>query len=345
MAESLGEKLRAAREERGISISEVAEQTRIAPMYLESIENDNYKPLPGGIFNKGFVRSYARYVGVDEQEALREYTQLIAGKGDGEMDALPAYKPEVLTDDRARQSTLPTILFAGLILALMTGGVLFLVNYLQNRSETQLPTANRPSNTNTEPSVASSTEPAAPTGTVPTMETLKVDFMATTESISLSATSDGKNSVNVVNPGTSVSFEPRESLRLSYAKDLSAFAKLVINGREIGLPAQPANPKRVAIEIELNKDNISRVWTNGQYTFETPAPETVTAKPTPAARTSTETAPSPTAEANAAPSPAVPKPTAAATVKPTPTPIVVGRSGNTNSAKPPAKPTPRSTPD
>ena len=52
MAETLGEKLRAAREEKGISISEVAEQTRIAPMYIECIENDNYKPLPGGIFNK-----------------------------------------------------------------------------------------------------------------------------------------------------------------------------------------------------------------------------------------------------------------------------------------------------
>ncbi len=77
MPETLGEKLRAAREERGVSVSEVAEQTRIAPMYIECIENDNYKPLPGGIFNKGFVKSYARFIGYDEQQALQEYSRLV----------------------------------------------------------------------------------------------------------------------------------------------------------------------------------------------------------------------------------------------------------------------------
>ena len=77
MSITLGEKLRQAREERGISISEVAEQTRISPMYLECIESDNYKPLPGGIFNKGFLKSYAKYVGLDEQEVLQEYARLV----------------------------------------------------------------------------------------------------------------------------------------------------------------------------------------------------------------------------------------------------------------------------
>ena len=70
--------MRQAREERGISISEVAEQTRISPLYLKSIEKDDYKPLPGGIFNKGFVKSYARFIGYDENQALQEYGQLMA---------------------------------------------------------------------------------------------------------------------------------------------------------------------------------------------------------------------------------------------------------------------------
>ena len=72
MSLTLGEKLRQAREERGISISEVAEQTRISAHYLESIENDDYRPLPGGIFNKGFVKSYAKFIEIDEQEALQD---------------------------------------------------------------------------------------------------------------------------------------------------------------------------------------------------------------------------------------------------------------------------------
>src|SRR5215203_5945043 len=133
MPTTLGEKLRQAREERGISISEVAEQTRISPMYIESIENDNYKPLPGGIFNKGFVKSYAKFIGVDEQEALSDYARQIAETELTSEQPLKVYRPEVLTDDNSSSSMLPTILFAGLILALMTGGILFVLNYLQNR--------------------------------------------------------------------------------------------------------------------------------------------------------------------------------------------------------------------
>ena len=78
MAQTLGEKLRQAREARDITISEVAEQTRISPLYIESIENDDYRILPGGIFNKGFVKSFAKYVGVDEQEALQDYSRIIS---------------------------------------------------------------------------------------------------------------------------------------------------------------------------------------------------------------------------------------------------------------------------
>src|SRR5690606_16278530 len=101
MAETLGEKLRQAREERGISISEVAEQTRISPLYLESIEKDDYKILPGGIFNKGFIKSYAKFIGYDEHQALSEYQKAVAAAEEANEPDLKVYRPEVLTDDRS----------------------------------------------------------------------------------------------------------------------------------------------------------------------------------------------------------------------------------------------------
>src|SRR5215204_2475362 len=133
MSLTLGEKLRQAREERGISISEVAEQTRIAPHYLDLIENDDYRTLPGGIFNKGFVKAYAKYVGLDEQEALQEYARLVAQKEETAGDTNTRYRPEVLTDDRSASSIVPTVVFAAIILALMTVGILFAVNYIRNQ--------------------------------------------------------------------------------------------------------------------------------------------------------------------------------------------------------------------
>jgi cytoskeletal protein RodZ len=101
-------------------------------MYLESIESDNYKPLPGGIFNKGFVKSYAKYVGLDEQEALQEYARLVAQNEETIEDSHPRYRPEVLTDDaRSASSIVTTVVFAAIILALMTVGILFAVNYIR----------------------------------------------------------------------------------------------------------------------------------------------------------------------------------------------------------------------
>lgn len=330
MAETLGEKLRAAREERGVSVSEVAEQTRIAPMYIECIENDNYKPLPGGIFNKGFVKSYARFIGYDEQQALQEYNRLLSQTEGTQDDHLRSYRPEVLTDDRASQSTIPTIIFAGIILALMTGGVLFLVNYLQRQPTPPVATNNATANQTTQ-ETPQAQEPVT-AGNVPTMQNLKVEFRTATEPISLSATNDGKNSVNTVTPTAPQVFEPRESLKLSYAKSLASSAQLLINGKQITLPQQPANPKRVPIEVEINASNLSQIWTTGAISFDVPvAPvPTPTASPTGVNSANSQT-PRP-----ATPTPA-PKtsPAAANTPRRSPTPIIAG--GNRNTAP---RPTP-----
>jgi len=63
-----GEQLRRARAERGISLEMISERTKIAVRHLESLEEERFKDLPGGVFNRGMVRSYARVVGLDEQE-------------------------------------------------------------------------------------------------------------------------------------------------------------------------------------------------------------------------------------------------------------------------------------
>ena len=321
MAETLGEKLRAAREARGISISEVAEQTRIAPMYIECIENDNYKPLPGGIFNKGFVKSYARFIGLDEQEALQDYSRLLAqteGSAPEPMETR-SYRPEVLTDDRASQSSLSTIIFAGIILALMTGAIYMLVNYL--RSEPSEPAVATNTGNAANQATSESEQAATPAaGNAPTMQNLKVEFRTETEPISLSATSDGKGSVSTVTPGSPQTFEPRESLKLSYAKALASSAQLFINGKQIVLPTSPANPRRIPIEIEINAGNLAQVWQSGQYTFAVQAPANTTAPATPSntPRPAANTA----ARSNTAPAPAN-RPAA------TRTPIVVGNAPRT----------------
>jgi cytoskeleton protein RodZ len=70
---TFGERLKREREMREVSLKEVTSATRIGPRFLEALENEEWDKLPGGIFNRGFVRSIARYLGLDEENLLAEY--------------------------------------------------------------------------------------------------------------------------------------------------------------------------------------------------------------------------------------------------------------------------------
>ena len=70
---SLGAQLKQAREQRGAGLDEIAQTTKIGTRFLRALEADHYDQLPGGIFNKGFIRAYARAVGLDEEKAIAEY--------------------------------------------------------------------------------------------------------------------------------------------------------------------------------------------------------------------------------------------------------------------------------
>jgi len=270
MSLTLGEKLRQAREERGISISEVAEQTRISRLYLESIENNDYKPLPGGIFNKGFVKSYAKFIGYDEQEALSDYAKIATANEIVTEHPMKVYRPEVLTDDNSSSSMLPTILFAGVILALMTGGILFVVNYIQNQDPVPANTASTNTGANQSNTNVANTA-TLPVGNAPTMANVKIEFRAGTDQVSVTSNTDGKSASATVNPGSVVTFEPKESLKLSYSKSLAQSAQLSINGKTIALPEAPQNPRRNAIEFEINSANLAKIWQDGRISFDVPA--------------------------------------------------------------------------
>ena len=70
---SFGEKLRKQREHRGLSLDAISTTTKISTRMLRAIEDEHFDQLPGGVFNKGFVRAYARHVGLDEEEAITDY--------------------------------------------------------------------------------------------------------------------------------------------------------------------------------------------------------------------------------------------------------------------------------
>lgn len=91
---SVGAKLRAAREAAGLSLSEIANRTRVPIRHLEAIEASEYATLPGSTYTIGFTKSYAKALGLDEMTIVGEMREELAQVGyQGTIARTPAYEP------------------------------------------------------------------------------------------------------------------------------------------------------------------------------------------------------------------------------------------------------------
>jgi cytoskeleton protein RodZ len=72
---------------RGVSLDEIAAATKIGTRLLRALEDEQFDLLPGGIFNKGFIRAYAKYLGIDEEAVVADYLST-AGQADNHLRAL-----------------------------------------------------------------------------------------------------------------------------------------------------------------------------------------------------------------------------------------------------------------
>lgn len=119
---SFGERLQREREMRGITLEEIAEATKIGTRSLRALEEEEFDKLPGGIFNKGFVRAYSRFLGIDEEQAVADYISAVgeaqssgrATRPEAETSAAPAKNLGNIEDDD--QPRVPQIAWAALAL-------------------------------------------------------------------------------------------------------------------------------------------------------------------------------------------------------------------------------------
>src|SRR4051794_18349736 len=83
MANGVGQTLREARRRREVELSAVEEATRIRPRFLRAIENEEWDALPGGVYTRGFIRTYAAYLGLDGDRLVEDYRRDVEGAGAG----------------------------------------------------------------------------------------------------------------------------------------------------------------------------------------------------------------------------------------------------------------------
>jgi cytoskeletal protein RodZ len=232
-ASSIGAQLRSARESQNVTLRQISEQTRIQMRYLEAIESDNFQDLPGGIFNRSFIKAYARQIGYNEDEALEAYNRTAREQGTPSDEEMPtSYQPRVYTNGDSTRSPWVNLLFAALIVGIISIGAYALQSwYNRNFGTTPSPitnVANAPA-----PVVPEPTPSVAPQG-------LTVQIKAVREPVWLSVQADDATPSRFEMKPSDVAREytPQSRLKLEYARTKASALEVTINGRRANVPAE-----------------------------------------------------------------------------------------------------------
>jgi cytoskeleton protein RodZ len=141
-----------------VTLDEIAKATKIGTRALKALEDEQFDQLPGGIFNKGFVRAYAKFLGLDEEEMVSDY---VTAQGDPEaakpdlmaklaVQAEAQRRSEIAANGGDKSGGSGTIWITLAVVVLLTAGVAAGIRYSQMRKaaraeavrarvETQLP--------------------------------------------------------------------------------------------------------------------------------------------------------------------------------------------------------------
>jgi cytoskeletal protein RodZ len=237
-----GEHLKREREMRGVSLEEISAATRIGTRFLQAIENDQWDQLPGGVFNRGFIRSIARYLGLDEDSLVAEYALGTHGKTDA---AQAAERPAEIPRNWRPMATAAAVVLAVLIL----GGLVVRQYYGPwiwahlHRQHVQENAA--------VPNEIVSGIPSPSSQAAPRADATLALRMETSEAAEVTVNADGKTVFEgAVQANDVKQFEARETFEITSSE--SSAVRLELNGQAmpmLGASGQPGS-------ITLTRDNL-----------------------------------------------------------------------------------------
>jgi len=271
---SVGERLRATREEKGLSLEDLAAQTRIPRRHLEAIESAEWDRLPAPTYTIGFARSYASAVGLDRTEVADQL------RGEmGRQRSMPTASEVFEPADPAR--TMPKGLVIGAILAVIA--LVVLMSWLNRRSLEQ---PDDTANSVAAPAAAPQ-QPAAPP---PAAAAQGPVVLTASEAVWLQVAEKGGATLfsGTLQPGQ------------SYTVPATATAPMLRTGKPealkatVGTAAAPAlGPPATTVNVSLLPADLMRTGLAAAPTATAPAPPARTSSPAPAPRRSTPPAASP----------------------------------------------------
>jgi len=248
---NFGTSFKRARETKGISIDQIASETRISTRFLLAIENEQFHLLPGGIFNRGFIRAYAEKVGLDPNQAVADYERL---GGSGETSEDPGMET---AGPAKRDRRLYPAAIGGLLLLI----IILYVTTRESSNTAQLaspppapPSATAPVGTSSTPPSAAEAPPIVPElqpAPLPPAEALRIDIEVK-ETSWLKVSADGKalDAGEVVQPGMTRHYAAQNSIVLSMGN--AGGIVLKIND----MPAKELGNRGQVRELKITPENL-----------------------------------------------------------------------------------------
>lgn len=243
---SFGTWLRRQREIREISLREVAERTKISLRYLEAMEEDRFDVLPAPVFAKGFLREYARYVGLSADDVVNHYLAV------HRPDSGEASRQEGRRGGRNQSWVYGIVLFAAALLLLGLVGFLAFSAERGRKPASRLTPPQAPLTPSESPS-APLPPAAAPPATAPPVTSspleLTLDF---TQECWVEAKVDGKKALSETRvQGESLQIPAQQSILLTLGNAGAVEAQL--NGRPLSLGKKAGE---VLHDFEINLDTL-----------------------------------------------------------------------------------------
>lgn len=130
-----GGKLRQAREGRGISLRQIAASTKISVAALEALERNDISKLPGGIFSRSFVKSYASEVGLDPDQTVREFLERFGEEPPPDRTPVVQIPPEEIAFEAQKQRAARIFVIAVAVMLLVAAVLVYVL--LRNRPRTE----------------------------------------------------------------------------------------------------------------------------------------------------------------------------------------------------------------
>lgn len=158
----IGEELKRIREEKGLSIYDVEEQTKIKATFIEALEKENFDKIPGRVYVKGFIKNYAKFLGLDYTVYLQEINKHF--KEDKSEDILANSKPQLVRPVREKGSSDKVLKGIALLLVLavlLIGGYKGFEYFMSEKAKGPQISEEKPE-VQPEPQPEKEVEPAAP---------------------------------------------------------------------------------------------------------------------------------------------------------------------------------------